>query len=127
MKEIEIDGMDVEILLLEKNHTSGADDNINGSRNYRGTAQDPLCLVRVRQTSTGIDIQVLLRHKLHLFGAVATPTIMYGARTWTTTKEHENMIRTTQRRMLRLIIQNKRKYKNKKQKRLIKKKKRHSR
>ena len=34
--------------------------HIHGSRNYRGTAQDPLCLVRDRQTSTGIDIQVLL-------------------------------------------------------------------
>ena len=31
----------------------------------------------------------LLRHGLHLFDAVVTSTIMYGAGTWTTTKEHE--------------------------------------
>ena len=39
---------------------------------------------------------------------------MYGAGTWTTTEEHEKMLRTTQRRMLRLIIQTRRKYKNNK-------------
>ena len=56
----------------------------------------------------------LLRHRLHLFEAVVTPTIMHGVGTRTTTEEHEKMIRTTQRRMLRLIIQTKRKYKHKK-------------
>ena len=47
----------------------------------------------------------LLQHRLHLFDAVDAPTITYGAGTWATTKEHEKMFRTTQRRVLRLIIQ----------------------
>ena len=38
--------------------------------------------------------------------------MMNSAGTSTTTKEYEQMIRTTQRRMLRLIIQKKQKYKN---------------
>ena len=58
----------------------------------------------------------LLRHRLHLLDAVDTPTIMYGARTLTTTKEHEKTIRTTQRRTLPRIIQAKRKYKKTKNK-----------
>ena len=75
-----------------KSQILGANDHIHGSRNHRGAAQDSLCLVRVRQTSTRTDIPVipyLFRHRLHLFGAVVTPTITYGARTWTTTEEHE--------------------------------------
>ena len=48
-----------------------------------------------------------LQHRLHLFDAVVTPTITFGAGT------HEKMLRTTQRRMLRLIIQTKRNYKKK--------------
>ena len=39
----------------------------------------------------------LLRHRVHLFGVAGTPTITYGAGTWVTTQEHENMFRTTQR------------------------------
>ena len=30
----------------------------------------------------------LLRHRLHLFDAVVTPTLTYGAGTWATVKEH---------------------------------------
>ena len=47
----------LQILSKEKSNI-WADDHIRGSRNYRGVAQHPLCLVRVRQTSTRIDIQV---------------------------------------------------------------------
>ena len=36
----------------------------------------------------------------------------HGAGAWTLTTEHEKMIRSTQRKMLRLIIQARRKYKN---------------
>ena len=61
LKEIEIDGIHVEILPLEgKVRISGTGDHIHGSRSHRGKARNPLCVVRVRQTSTGIDIQVLL-------------------------------------------------------------------
>ena len=49
----------------------------------------------------------LLKHRLRLFDAVITPTICYASRTWTPTR----MIQSTQRKMLRLIIQTKRRYK----------------
>ena len=53
----------------------------------------------------------MLKHRLRLFDAVITPTLCYAAGTWPSTKEHERMIQSTQRKMLRLIIQTKRIYK----------------
>ena len=44
---------------------------------------------------------------------VITPTLSYAYGTWTLSKEHERMIRSTQRKLLRLIVQTKRKYKKK--------------
>ena len=48
---------------------------------------------------------------LRLFDATVSPTICYAAGTWAPNKEHERMIQSTQRKMLRLIFQTKRKYK----------------
>ena len=53
----------------------------------------------------------LLKHRLWLFDAVITSTICYASGTWTPTKQHERMIESTQRKMLRLVIQMKRRYK----------------
>ena len=53
----------------------------------------------------------ILKHRLRLFDAATSPTICYAAGTWAPNKEHERMIQSTQRMMLRLIIQTKRKYK----------------
>ena len=53
----------------------------------------------------------LLKHRLRLFDAAITLTICYAAGTWTPTKEHERLIQSTQRKMLRLIIQKKSRYK----------------
>ena len=53
----------------------------------------------------------MLRHRLRVFDAVVSPTMNYASGAWTFTKEHERMIRSTQRKMLRLIIQRKRRYK----------------
>ena len=53
----------------------------------------------------------LLKHRLRPSDAVITPTMCYASETWTPTEEHERMIQSTQRKMLRLIIQTKRKYK----------------
>ena len=53
----------------------------------------------------------MLKHRLRLFDATVSPTHCYAAGTWTPSKEHERMIQSTQRKMLRLIIQTKRKYK----------------
>ena len=53
----------------------------------------------------------LLNYRLRLFDATVSPTLCNAAGTWTLSKEHERMIQSTQRKMLRLIIQTKRKYK----------------
>ena len=53
----------------------------------------------------------MLKHRLRLFDAAITPTICYAAGTWTPNKEFEKMVQSTQRKMLHLIIQTKRKYK----------------
>ena len=53
----------------------------------------------------------MLNHRLRLFDAAISSTTCYAAGTWTPNKEHERMIQSTQRKMLRLIIQTKRRYK----------------
>ena len=45
---------------------------------------------------------------------VITPTMTYASGTWTLTQTHGKMINTAQRKMLRVILQTKRKYKTKK-------------
>ena len=42
---------------------------------------------------------------------VIFPTLSFASGTWTLTNEHEKMIRSTQRKMLRLIVQTKWEYK----------------
>ena len=59
----------------------------------------------------------LLRHRLRVFNMVIIPTLTYGSGTWTLSQEHEKLIRSTQRKMLRLIVQTKRMYKTKNPKR----------
>ena len=53
----------------------------------------------------------MLKHRLRLFDATISPTVCYAAGTWVPNKEHERMIQSTQRKMLRLIIQTKWRYK----------------
>ena len=54
----------------------------------------------------------MLKHRLRLFDATVSPTVCYAAGTWVPNKEHERMIQSTQRKIQRLIIQTKKKYKN---------------
>ena len=64
------------------------------------------------QIQTRVDFKkYMLKHRLRLFDATVSPTICYAAGTWTANKDHERRIQSTQRKMLRLIIQTKRKYK----------------
>ena len=49
--------------------------------------------------------------KVGEMSTITAPTLFYAAGTWTPSKDHERMIQSTQRKMLRLIIQTKRKYK----------------
>ena len=64
------------------------------------------------QIQTRVDIEnSMLKHRPRLFNAAVSPTVCHAAGTWAPNKEHERMIQSTQRKMLRLIIQTKRKYK----------------
>ena len=51
-----------------------------------------------------------LCYGLRLFNMVITPTLTHASGNGTLSKEHERLIRWTQRKMLRLIVQTKRKY-----------------
>ena len=62
---------------------------------------------KYRQELTSKDYR--LCHRLRLFNMVVTPTMTYASGTWTLTLKHEKMIKTAQRKMLRLIVQTKRK------------------
>ena len=56
-----------------------------------------------------------LPHRLRSFNTVITPTpLSYASGTWTLSGDHERMRRSTQRTMLRLIVQTERKYKKRK-------------
>ena len=44
-----------------------------------------------------------LCHRLRLFGSVITPTVMYSAGTWTMTARREQLLKKTQRQMLRMM------------------------
>ena len=65
---------------------------------------------KYRQELTSRDYR--LCHRLRLLNMVITPTLTYASGTWTLTQKHEKMIKTAQRKMLRVIIQT-RKYKTK--------------
>ena len=69
---------------------------------------------KYRQELTSKKYMLKLRPRL--FDATVSPTLCYAAGRWTPSREHERMIQSTQRKMLRLIIQTKRKYKKKKSK-----------
>ena len=56
-----------------------------------------------------------LQHRHRLFNMVITPTVSCASGTWAQTREHERRIRSTQHKMLRFIVQTKRKYKKKTQ------------
>ena len=72
---------------------------------------------KYRQELTSKDYR--LCHRLRLFSMVITPTLTYASGTWTVSQKHEKMIKTAQRKMLRLIVQTKRKYKSKNKKEAV--------
>ena len=49
----------------------------------------------------------MLKHRLRLFDATVSPTICFAAGTWTPNKQHERMIQSTKRKMLRLVYPDK--------------------
>ena len=48
--------------------------------------------------------QYSLKDRLRLFESVVSPTVLYGAEAWTLTAEMTRLLKTTQRRMLRMIL-----------------------
>ena len=57
-----------------------------------------------------MDRNIPIGHRLKLFGATVTPTILYGSGAWVMTGERRRQLRTTQRKMLRMIGNFNRKY-----------------
>ena len=112
-KEIEVDNMKVEIL------TRGESARYLGQMITFQQRETTHIRYRIRAASGTFhkyrqeltSKNCLLKHRLRLFDAVVTPTMSYASGTWTPTKEHERMIQSTQRKMLRLIIQTTRRYK----------------
>ena len=97
-KEIEVDNIKIEIL------------GKTASARYLGQK----ITHKYRQELTSKDYR--LCHRLRLFSMWVTPTMTYASSTWKLTLKHEKMIKTAQRKMLRLIVQTKRRYKPKKRK-----------
>ena len=112
-KHLEVDDMNIEIL------TRNESVKYLGQRVsfYQQETTEIKCRIRAawatfhkyRQELTSKNY--MLKHRLRLFDATVSPTDCYAAGTWAPNKEHERMIQSTQRKMLRLIIQTKRKYK----------------
>lgn len=50
------------------------------------------------------DKSALLSHRLKLFAATVTPTVLHGSCTWTLTADMERELQTVQRKMLRQIV-----------------------
>ena len=124
-KEIEVDNIKIEI--LEKTASARylgqkitfEDQETEEIKNRLKAAW--AAFHKYRQELTSKDYR--LCHRLRLFNMVVTPTMTYASSTWTLTQKHEKMIKTAQRKMLRLIVQTKRRYKPKKVK--MDKKRRH--
>ena len=115
-KEISVD--DIKIEILRKRDSARylgqkvpfEDQETEEVKNKLKAAWAAFLKYRQELTSKGYR----LCHRLRLFSMVITPTMTYASVTWTLTQKHEKMIRTAQRKMLRLIIQTKRRCKTKK-------------
>lgn len=69
-------------------------------RHRMGKAWAKFHIFRAELTDKKYD----LPGRLRLFKAVVQPTLLYGSVSWTMTRAREQMIRTTQRKMLRRIV-----------------------
>ena len=115
-KEIEVDNIKIEILgKNSQREIPWSEDYVRRSRNGRNQKKTESSLGSVPQISSRTDVKRLspLPQTSPFCNMVVTPTMTYASSTWTLTQKHENMIKTAQRKMLRLIVQTKRKYKQK--------------
>ena len=109
-KELEVDDMNIEILTrIESVKLLGEtvlfyQQETTEIKNRIRSAWSTFRKYRQELTSKNY----MLKHRLRLFDAAISPTVFcHAAGTWAPNKEHENMIQSTQRKMLRLIIQTK--------------------
>jgi hypothetical protein len=106
-KEVMVDGMEVEVLDVDKAteylgrrlgfqdfHDSEIDHRIAKAwaKFYKFKAE--LCCKSYS-----------IKDRLRLFDAVITPSVLYGSSCWTMTSDRARKLRSTQRRMLRLVCQ----------------------
>ena len=113
-KELEIEDMKIEILTRNESvkylgqkisfHHQEKTEIKNQIRGAWATFR------KYRQELTSKNYMLNLR--LRLFNAAISPTTCSAGGTLSPNKEHERMIQSTQRKMLRLIIQTKRRQKN---------------
>ena len=89
---------------------------LSATGNSRDQKSNQSRLGFVQQIQTRADVKIVLFTATDSAYStwVITPTLSYASGTWTLSREHERMIRWTQRKMLRLIVQTKRKFKKKK-------------
>ena len=74
----------------------------------------PSSLGIIYQVQTAVNIEIIrTTTQTPPFNMVITTNLTHASGTWTLSKEHDKLIRMTQRKMLRLIVQTLRKYKNK--------------
>ena len=111
-KEIEVDNIKIEIMGKNSARYLGQkitfeDQETEEIKNRLKAAWTAFFQYRQELTSK----YYRLCHRLRLFNMVVTPTMTYASSTRTLTLKHEKMIKTAQRKMLRLIVQTKRKYK----------------
>ena len=50
------------------------------------------------------DKRYSLRDRLRLFNAIVTPTVLFGSGSWALTQNQEKYLRTTQRKMMRMML-----------------------
>ena len=112
-KEVQINNIKVEILSACECEVSWANNYISATRNSKIINRIRAAwasFYRIKQELTSRSY--FLPNRLRLFNMA---TLSYASGTWTLSKEHERMIRPTQRKMLRLVVQAKRKSKKKNQ------------
>ena len=100
------DGMEIEIMKIE-GHTKYLGRKLTFQDPSRSEVENRIALAwkkfhAQKQELTGKAYS--LNDRLRLFNGTIMPTILYGSETWTTTKEIEQRIKTTQRQMLRMIV-----------------------
>ena len=112
-KEVQINNIKVEISSACECEVSWANNYISATRNSKIKNRIRAAwesFYRIKQELTSRSY--FLPNRLRLLNM---PTLSYASGTWTLSKEHERMIRSTQRKMLRLVVQAKRKSKKKNQ------------